>query len=109
LGEKIEPRLQQEMDRLQASGSSGSILPVIIELVQTSSAQSRMSDLERDFAQRATELQRYMAQIGVHGEIRPLALANSLQGSLELREIVAVAARPEVRRITWNRMEQVVA
>lgn len=108
---KIEPRLQKEIDRLQSAGDVRVVIPVVIELQSSTELQPSRSrgDLGSEFAEVEKKFREYLQGLGVSGEVAPLLLANSLQASLNLQQIAAVAGHPQVRRIVWNRTEQVVA
>ena len=89
--DKIEPRLRQEIERLERAGSPVRTLSVIVE----SSAAS------------TEPLRQRMTDLGVT-EMDQLILAAGIVADLTVAQIRALADDAAVKRITWNAVEKVV-
>jgi hypothetical protein len=88
--DKIEPRLRQEIDRLERAGSAAPALSVIVEPTAASTETLRQR----------------MAALGVT-EMDQLVLAAGIVADLTVAQIRALADDPAVKRIIWNAVQKV--
>ena len=111
---KIEPRLLQEMARLESLGQQDLRIPILIQLAHDlgplARRKARLSESEeaRLQASRRDLLER-LAEMGVGEDIHRLELANALEMHLTGPQIREIAPHPDVRSIIWNREERVTA
>ena len=89
--DKIEPRLRQEIDRIERDGTPVRTLSVIVEPVAASTEPLRLRMTELDVA-----------------AMDQLILAAGIVADLTIAQIRALAEDATVKRITWNAVERVV-
>lgn len=108
--EKIEPRLLQEIDRLERAGQKQNQIPVLIELASIASPdQGSLGSLEQRVQSAQQNVRKKLADLGAERTMRPLTLANAIEAPLTPAAIREIAALPEVTLIRWNRAERVTA
>jgi hypothetical protein len=113
--ERIEPRLLQEIARLEAAGQQEVPIPIIIQFagdlgplappdVQAHDEVGKT----RAQADRQDLLQR-LAAMGDARNLQYLVLANAVETRLATAQIREIAGHPDVKLILWNREERVTA
>jgi len=113
--EKIEPRLLQEISRLEAGGQPDVRVPVIIRhavdlgpLGMGGRAPRDKTGQERAEADRRDLLDR-LRRMTEGEELQRLEMANAIETRLTAGQIREIAAHPDVKQIIWNREERVTA
>ncbi|HEV8523726.1 MAG TPA: hypothetical protein VGQ71_04445 [Terriglobales bacterium] len=110
---KIEPRLEEEIRRMEQAGQTDREIPVILELTSRAPAGQPevvdFSDLQRQVRAQQQGVVRRLGDLGVKREIRQMTLSNSVETRLTAAQIRQVAGDEEVKRIILNRAEQVTA
>jgi hypothetical protein len=108
--EKIDPRLQEEMSRIEKSRETARTIQVLIELEAAANAgTSGLQGLEEKVRAAQQGVRKKLEELGAGKTVRALTLANALEAALTPLQIATVAALPEVKRLTWNRAEKVTA
>lgn len=106
MSSKIEPRLEEEIRRIRESSSIGAAIPVVLQLAPLRVAHGGIAELEQQVRMAQAPLLDWLAKQGVSGAT-PSTLANAITAALTVEQIEAVAARPEIYRVVWNRPEAV--
>ena len=108
--EKIEARLQEEMQRAEKAGEGNREIPVLIELEAASNVgPSGMKALEERVRLAQQGIRRKLEELRAAKTVRVMTLANAMEASLMPAGIREIAELPEVKRILWNRAERVTA
>ena len=113
--QKIEPRLAQEIERVESAGQPERAIPVIIEHVQAltiptgGSARGQLAALDRQVSHLQAGIVARLSELGSTGELHQATLANALSTSLTPAQIRQIAAHGDVKLIRLNREEQVTA
>ncbi len=113
--EKIEPRLLEEIRRVETAGQPDRRIPVIIEHVRQISIEReegrRMEygALEERMRAEQQGIRKRLSELGVTNDVRQMALANALEVRLTPAQIKEMAGHSDVRLIILNREEQVTA
>jgi hypothetical protein len=110
---KIDPALEQELDRLAANSLADRPVPVIIEHVEPASVtgegdpSTQMSELERRVRGQQSGILEQLRDLGVGGTPRQLTLANAVAAELTPSQVEEISTHPDVKRIHLARMEKV--
>jgi len=106
--EKIDAKLQQEIERLERSGTSTQRLPVIIEHGDSGNVTGDrdMAVMERQVRAAQAPLLKRLGDIGA-GNVQQMILANAVSADLTPDQIRSMASEPAVKRIIWNVAERV--
>jgi hypothetical protein len=111
-GDKLEPRLEQEISAARATGLGDRAIPVLIEHAEVIPApHADPRDWMADLAARVRHLQRgIVEQLREFGapDIQQSVVANLIGASLPPEQIEAVAAREDVKVIRLNGEERAV-
>jgi hypothetical protein len=100
--EKIDPRLLEEIEKLERSGASSRKLAVIVEPAAAAAPGAQNIDaLERGVQDANAVLRQRLAQMGVT-EVQQLTLAQALVADLTPPQIRTLASDPLVKRLLWN-------
>jgi hypothetical protein len=111
---KLEPRLERELEVVEAAGQSEHVIPVLIEhaapavVVRGQDRRAALEAVER----RSRELQQgIVARLrALNGQgIQQLGLANAISASLMPSQIRTIADHPDVKIVRLARPEQVTA
>ena len=111
---KIEPRLLQEIARLESLGQRDLRIPILIQLAHDLGPLARRTaplDEAEDARLQASrrDLLARLGEMGVGDDFNRLELANALETHLTVPQIREIAAHPDVKSIIWNREERVTA
>lgn len=120
---RLEPRLERELDRLEAAGQGDRLVRVVIEHARPAAAEPGGAPGEpgepgdaRERAARLAErsyalLAPIMARLTALGarEFSPIPLATAVSASLTAGQIRAIAGHPDVRLIHLAEPEIVTA
>src|SRR5215831_19002157 len=111
---KLEPRLEREVEVVEAAGQSARVIPVLIEHTTAATVgrgQDRRTSLEA-VERRSRELQQAIVarlrELNGQG-IQQLGLANAISVSLMPSQIRTIADHPDVKIVRLARPEQVTA
>ncbi len=111
--DKIEPRLQQEIGRLESVGHRDVPIAILIQCegnpIATALKGGRGEGSEPKAGVDPQNLLKRHAEIVGARDVRYLHLANAIETSLTPDQIREVAALPGVLRVIWNREERVTA
>jgi hypothetical protein len=113
--DKIEPRLQLELARLETTKQQDYRIPVIIQLLhelgplapKVASGADKLGETRAQADGR--DLLERLARMGTEDDLNRLELANSIETHLNPAQIREIAAHPDVKRVIWNREEHVTA
>jgi len=111
---KIEPRLLQEIARLESLGQQDFKVPILIQLAHDLGPLARR-EAPLDEAEEARlqasrrDLLARLGAMGVGDDLNRLELANALETHLTAPQIREIAAYSDVKSIIWNREERVTA
>jgi len=110
---KIDPALEQELDRLAANSLADRPVPVIIEHVEPASVTgegdpgTQISELEQRVRQLQSGILEELRNLGAGGRPRQLTLANAVAAELTPRQVEEISAHPDVKSIHLARKEKV--
>ena len=115
--EKIEPRLQEELRRIEAAGQADREISVVIEVrsgPEGAPGESRRVEMDYAELERRARLQQQgicerLSEIGVTADIHPMPLSNSVEVRLTPAQIRQMGGHKDVKLIVLNREEQVTA
>ena len=113
-GEKLEPRLEQELARAEAAGLADQPIPVLIELdpqvraISGGERKAALTDLEQRTVTMQKALLEHLAKLKAQN-VQRSSLVNAVSAELTPEQIRMVAARGDVRMVRLARMEQVTA
>jgi hypothetical protein len=108
--EKIEERLREEMQRMEKTNQGNRETPVLIELEAIPGVgQGGVQALDEKVKNAQQEVRRKLEELGAGESIRAMTLANAMEARLTPSGIRQVATLHEVKKILWNRVEQVTA
>jgi len=109
IGQKIEPRLLEELRRLEAAGHVRDSIPVIIQINPESRWQEAATyeGLRQRLRENREVILDRLARSGFSDRIRENVLAGSLETQLTRDQITAVAELAPVKRVILNRADQV--
>jgi hypothetical protein len=110
--EKLEGKLEAEMEETEASGATDRRIPVLIEhtdvLVPSGEAtEAQLEDLERRTKELQQGIMSRLSELGAEERAHQLALANVVSADLTPREIRELAKLEDVRTIRLNRQQNV--
>ena len=112
---KIERRLDEEIQRMEAAGQPDRQISVVIELaakpgrMQQESRPVSYSDLEQQVRAQQQGILERLSELGVTGDVRQMTLSNSIEVRLTPAQIRQMGGHKEVKLIILNREEQVTA
>lgn len=112
---KIEPRLEEEIQRVEAAAEPDRKIPVTIEHIKEVQARpgedrgAQLDELEREVRDLQRGIVMRLSDLGIVGGIHQATLSNSLSVSLTPAQIREIAARDDVNFIRLGREEQVTA
>lgn len=113
--EKIEPRLLEEIRRVETAGQPDRKIPVIIEHVRQIGGigeEGKRIDynaLEQRVRGEQEDIRKRLFELGVTDDVQQMSLANALEVRLTPAQIKEIAAHSDVKLIVLNREEQVTA
>jgi hypothetical protein len=108
--EKIEARLQEEMERAEKDDEGSREIPILIELEAASNVgPGGMQALEERVRLAQLGIRKKLEELGAARTVRAMTLANAVEARLKPAGIREIAELPDVRRIVWNRAERVTA
>lgn len=102
--ERIEARLQSEIERARSTGLDVRI-PVTIQLTPAGEGigESRnLIEMERQVAGRQGGIIARLTELGVQ-DIESSVLSNSISARLTTQQIQEIAQHPDVKLVVWNR------
>ena len=112
---KMEPRLIEEIKRVEAAGQPDRTISIVIEQVgeaawmASEGTSNDLSELEGEVRAEQIGIRKRLSQLGAAGEIRQLTLSNALAAWLTPAQIREMAGDSRVKLILWNREDQVTA
>lgn len=110
---KIEPRLEEEIKRVEAAAEPDRRIPVIIEHIKEvgitpgEDPRAQLDELERQVRDLQRGIVKRLSELNVVGEIQQATLSNFLSVRLTPAQIREIAAHGDVKFIRLNREEQV--
>ena len=106
---RIEPRLLAEIRRLQGEGRVDERVSVLVQIAtgQRTDDATTYAALEKRMRAGAQAVKQSLERLGFNGEIRENVLAGSLELQLTIEQIAAVSDVAEVKRVVWNRVDNV--
>jgi hypothetical protein len=107
--DKIEPRLLDELHRIESQGPGDQQVPVVIQVEGRDSMPSDYAKMEAEVDRRMQGVKGRLLELGVQGPIRLLVLSNAIEASLTPSQIRAIGDREDVKRIVLNRADRVIA
>lgn len=104
---KIEPRLRQEIRRLEQEGRASEPISVLVQIAADAGEASTYAALEKQLRASLGAIRDRLAEAGFQGAIHENALAGSLELALSSGQIAAVSGVAEVKRVILNRVDNV--
>lgn len=112
---KIEPRLEEEIQRVEAAGDTNRKIPVVIEHIAkpeippSRERTSRLDKMDQQVRVLQQGIVQHLSELGVTADIHQSTLSNSLSARLTAAQIKEIANRTDVKFITLSREERVTA
>jgi hypothetical protein len=107
--DKIEPRLREEMARMESTGGGDALTSVIIQVRTYDRPSKDYPGMQTQVDMQQKSVKERLRELGVQGDIRSLVLSNSIEANLTPSQIRAISDHEDVKSIILNRADRVTA